>query len=122
MHYAALDGDLELAVRLIAEGAAVGQPDHKGWTPLHFAAQGWHVDVAAKLLDGGAEVDAVDSFGNSPLWRATYESKGRGELITMLLEQGASPDLPNYSGVSSRQLAAKIGNYEVARWFGELRA
>ena len=117
LHYAALEGDLELVTQLIAEGVAVGRPDKNGWTPLHFAAQGWHLDVALKLIDEGAEVDAVDSFGNSPLMRATYDSRGRGELITMLLERGASPDLSSNSGISPRQLAEMIGNYEVARWF-----
>ena len=83
--------------------------------PVHFAAQEGHTEVARVLLRGGAAVDARDSFGNTPLWRAVFESRGRGDTIKVLLAAGANPDLPNESGVSPRQLAERIANLDVAR-------
>jgi hypothetical protein len=50
---------------------------------------------------------------------ATFESKGRGDLIRLLLAKGADPDAPNGSGVSPRHLAERIGNYEVKGFFAD---
>ena len=62
-------------------------------TPLHFAAQQHHVEVAQALLGAGAVVDATDKHGNTPLWKAVFASQGRGELIALLREAGADPNL-----------------------------
>jgi ankyrin repeat protein len=62
-------------------------------------------------------VDKQDADGNTPLWRAVFESRGEGETISTLLAAGANPDLPSKSGVSARDLAARIGNFDVARFF-----
>jgi ankyrin repeat protein len=61
-------------------------------------------------------VDAQDTWGNTPLWRAVFESRGRGDTIQALLAAGAKPDLPNQSGVTPRQLAERIGNFDVAQF------
>jgi hypothetical protein len=59
------------------------------------------------LLRAGARVDAPDTRGNTPLWRAVFESRGRGDTIQALLAAGANPDLPNQSGVTPGQLAER---------------
>jgi hypothetical protein len=120
LHYAAREGDLARVEALIASGLDPSSADDDGWTPLHFAAQAHSLATCEALLRAGAAVDVHDSFGNSPLWRATFESRGRGEVIALLLRHGADPDLSNRSGVSPVRLARTIANYDVARHFVEV--
>ena len=95
--------------------------DRRGYTPLHFAAQEWSIEAADALLEAGASVDAVDQHGNTPLWTATFNSKGRGELIEILRSRGADPGHRNKAGGSPLELARLIANYNVAQWHADLR-
>jgi hypothetical protein len=57
------------------------------------------------------------SDGGLSLWCATFDSRGRGDVIRLLLSKGADPDAVNDSGGSSRQHAERIGNYDVKQFF-----
>jgi ankyrin repeat protein len=72
------------------------------------------------LLDAGAEVDAVDAHGATPLWRAVFDSNGRGELVVLLRERGADPHEENRHGSSPLGLARTIGSFDVAQYFRDL--
>lgn len=102
-----------LAERLIAEGCLIDQQDRQGWAPLHFAAQEWSVPVASVLIAKGAHVDLKDQHGNTPLGKAVLNSRGRGDLIKLLIEAGADPDEENAHGISPRGLAETIANFDV---------
>jgi len=106
--YAARDGRLETMRILVAGGADVNQTDANLITPLLMATTNNHVDVARFLIDHGADINRSDWYGRTPLWaavetrnmdvdNATFEnSVGRGpflELITVLLERGANPNI-----------------------------
>jgi ankyrin repeat protein len=117
LHYAALEGRTDDIQALIDSGADINLPDKDGRTPLHFAAQQYQVRSAELLCKAGADIQARDKFGNTALWRATFDSRGREDLIRLLLASGANPDAANDSGVSPRQLAERIGNYDVKRFF-----
>lgn len=101
---------------LLASSADVNLADRNGWRPLHFAANDYRVDVAELLLNGGAQVDSVDHHGNTPLFRATFASQGRGNMISLLRQHGAQPSHANKHGVSPLALATNIANYDVAKW------
>jgi ankyrin repeat protein len=94
--------------------------DLHGFTPLHLAAQQWAVDAARELLQGGANVDAKNVYGNTPLFVAVFNSRGRGELISLLRDNGADARIANESGQSPVGLARLIGNYDVARYFDDV--
>ena len=112
-------GDVAMLRWLLTKGSALDQQDRNGWTALHFAAQAYAVEMAALLLAAGATVDVPDIHGNTPLWRAAFESRGRGAMLHLLLTHGANPDQSNNSDVSPRQLAETIANFDVKQFFAQ---
>ena len=116
---AAIDGKIEIARALIQAGAGVDFRDGLGNTALHYAAQEYRPEVSRTLLDAGATVDLEDIHGNSPLWRAVFHSRGRGDLIEILLAAGADRGRRNKRGKSPLDLARTIANDDVIRFFGE---
>lgn len=116
LFHAVIDGRLQLARELIKAGADVNAQDRSGSAPLHFAAQEHRIAIAKGLLDNGARVDIQDCHGNTPLGTAVFESRGRGQMITLLLRHGADKQLKNHHGVSPKDLADNIANYDVRRF------
>ncbi len=106
--YAARKGCVGCAKYLLAGGADVNLTDPDGVTPLLLATLNLNFDVAAFLVQHGADVDKWDFWGRSPLYAAvdmnTLPVGGRADrppsgattdvqLIRMLLEAGANPNL-----------------------------
>ncbi len=106
--YAARKGCLGCAQYLLAGGADINLSDPDGVTPLLLATLNLNFDVAALLVRHGADVDKWDFWGRSPLYAAvdmnTLPVGGRADrpsagavtgvqLIGMLLEAGANPNL-----------------------------
>jgi uncharacterized protein len=120
LHYAAFANNVALAKERLAAGDDPNLGDRQGFAPLHLAAQQWSVEVAKLLLDNGAEVDAQNRFGNTPLFVAVFNSRGRGDLISLLRDRGADPLKANESGQTPAGLARLIGNYDVARFFEDV--
>jgi ankyrin repeat protein len=68
--YAARDGRLDAARRLIDAGADVELSDANGIRPLLMAVLNNNLDVARALITKGADINADDFWGRSPLWAA----------------------------------------------------
>lgn len=117
LHLCVLQVDVPLIRILLDLGIDVSLGDRMGWTALHFSARDHTVHVAEILLDAGCPVDIEDKFGNTPLSTAVFESRGRGEMITLLLKRGADRYKENKAGVSPKGLAESIANYNVRQWF-----
>lgn len=121
LHYVAVDvAESEQGsetLRLIKLGVDVNAHDNNGWTPLHFAAQAQSFTVAKILIEHGSNIETKDTFGNTPLFRAVFNSQGKGDVIKLLLKSGADPESRNNNGVSPKSLAEKISNYDVKNYF-----
>jgi uncharacterized protein len=120
LHTAAIAGNAARCRELLAECANPNAVDANGWAPLHFVVQSRGLEVVDTLIVAGALVDIIDSHGNSPLWRAVFSSQSDGRVIERLRAAGADAYLANSSGVSPLDLARKMGNYDVAQFFGDL--
>ena len=106
--YAARDGRVEAARLLLAAKADINQTDANAITPLISAIVNNRVEVARLLIDSGADIQAADWYGRTPLWAAvetrnmdvdnatfsnSIEREPLLELITVLLEKGANPNV-----------------------------
>jgi ankyrin repeat protein len=116
LHHACIEKEAELVDILLAAKARPDVADSNGMTPLHYAARSYQVGIAEKLVRSGVVVDAIDAHGNTPLFAATFDSKGRGDMIRLLLKAGADKNHTNKHGASPASLASTIANYDVAQW------
>jgi ankyrin repeat protein len=115
--HAGIDNKLDAAKLLLASGASVDAQDKLGNSALHYAAQNYHLEMASLLIANHATVDIQDIHGNTPLWRAVFNSRGRGDLIAILLNAGAEKNHRNKTGKTPLALAKTISNYDIGRFF-----
>ena len=91
LHWAALNGNAEIAGLLVGAGADLEAATRLGaHTPLHVAAKEGHGELVEILAGAGAEVGAVTETGATPLHFAA--ASGNVRAITALLDSGAAVD------------------------------
>jgi ankyrin repeat protein len=118
LFHAATDNRLEAAKLLLEAGAQADAQDESGNAALHQAAQDYHPEMASLLIDQGrAKVDIEDDYGNTPLWRATFNARNRGEVIAILLRAGADRNHRNKRGKTPLDVAKTIANYDAMQFF-----
>lgn len=106
--YVAREGSVECAKALIEGGADINMYTRDRETPLVLSLENQHFDLAKYLISAGADIDKWDLYGRSPLYTAvdlsTLPTGGRPdtpstdkttalEVIQMLLDKGANPNL-----------------------------
>jgi ankyrin repeat protein len=107
-------GFKDIVLELCLAGANINHQDKKGKTPLHFASIHKQLDIAKILIQSGANVNLRDDNGNTPIFDAIFNSGGNPEIILFLKENGADYLTENKHGVSPRELANIIGNFDVS--------
>lgn len=118
LHDAAQNGDLDQVVRLLDEGASIGEPDEAGEPPLMIAALAGHEAVVALLLDRGADVAIRNRGGLTALHAAAYG--GHEAVVRLLLERGAAlEDRENLYKMTPLHAAAEEGHTGIVALFIE---
>lgn len=114
---AIVNGFSEIVYELCLSGLNVNIHDKNGKTPLHFAAIYKQFDCTKILIDFGAHVNATDVNGNTPLFDAIFNSGGDTNILLLLKSNGADYLSKNKYGVSPKDLADTIGNFDVSYLF-----
>lgn len=117
LYDAIVKGFLEIVVELCSSGANVNLQDKNGKTPLHFSSIYNQLEISKVLIQYGSDVNLRDKNGNSPIFDAIFNSKGNPEIILLLKENGADYTRPNNYGVSPKELAKTIGNFDLSYIF-----
>ncbi|XP_035015331.2 dynein axonemal heavy chain 12 [Hippoglossus stenolepis] len=95
LHECAFLGLENFVYLLLESGADPNACDVRKKTPLALAAQNGHLNVVEGLLQKGAHV-WCESDSGTILFDAA--ASGNPDIITLLLDNGADPNLPLYSG------------------------
>jgi ankyrin repeat protein len=115
LHWAALNGDADVAQMLLYAGANVGAKTRiGGYTPLHLAAQIGNASVIAPLVAAGAQVGAATATGTTALMQAAHS--GSTESVRILLENGADPNAKETAnGQNALMFAAASDRLDVVK-------
>jgi ankyrin repeat protein len=106
---AALKGQQDLVMKLIARDADINKP---GWTPLHYAATNGHVAIMKVLLEKHAFIDAQSPNGTTPLMMAAMY--GSSEAVKLLVDEGADLAMKNQQGMSALDFAKRANRGDTA--------
>lgn len=102
----------------LAGGADVRSLDSYDGTGLIRAADRGFVDVVARLLETDIDVDHVNNLGWTALLEAIILGAGGArhtEVVRLLLEAGANPNLADGNGVTPLAHAREAGHEEMER-------
>jgi ankyrin repeat protein len=107
--FAAVDANcLDLATKLLDQGASVDARDRLGARPLSHAAKSGHLQMVDLLLARGAPIDARNLAGATALYFAAEGS--HISIAQRLMEHGADVKLTGRSGISPIAAASYAGN------------
>lgn len=86
-----------------------------GFTALHFAAFFNHPEIARALIRHGADVSAVAKNPMKVMPLHSAAAAHSGEIVRLLVENGAPPNVPQEGGWVPLHEAAQIGDKEMVK-------
>lgn len=115
--YAGAEGFNEVLQLTLAAGADVASINRYGGTALIPASEHGHVETAKILIAAGVPVNHVNNLGWTALQEAILLNNGgprQQEVVRLLLEAGADPDIRDPEGRTALQNAERLGFAEIA--------
>ena len=106
LHFAAINGDIEIVRSLLSRGAKINAKNRYGDTPLHDAVLSNKIGVVELLINHGADVNAGNSKNMTPLHVAIENDAGK--IVELLLIRSASVHAEGQYG-TPLHLAAERG-------------
>jgi ankyrin repeat protein len=104
---------IEIVRLLLDLGADVNAADYFGETPLHRAVSRGNVDIVVLLLERGAYVNTKNNDGKTPLSEGISRKSITPEIVSLLLESGAKPDVSDNQDMTSLHWAVDMDSSEV---------
>ncbi|HNR32696.1 MAG TPA: ankyrin repeat domain-containing protein [Candidatus Hydrogenedentes bacterium] len=115
LHYAAVNGLVEIMTYFLEKGVDVDVRSSRGFTPLLLAAQAGQLATVKLLVEHGADLRAqpVDEYGLCPLHAAAFNNAA--EVARYLVEQGTPVDARSGKGNTALHLAAENGAIDAVK-------
>lgn len=108
---AARNGDSDVLVPLLDQGAPIDLRDSRGNSLVMLAAYHGHAALVAELASRGADLDLLNERGQSPLSGAVF--KADHATVKVLADAGADPDLGTPSARDTAEYFAVEGMAEL---------
>jgi uncharacterized protein len=115
--YAGAEGFNEVLRLTLAAGADVASTNRYGGTALIPASEHGHVETVRILIGAGVPVNHVNNLGWTAMQEAVLLNSGgprQQEVVRLLLEAGADPDIRDPEGRTALQNAERLGFAELA--------
>lgn len=106
LHFAAQEGQLEIAEFLLTQEVDVNAVNDELWTPLHLAVQEGDVDMAELLLSHDANPDIRNEDDIAPIDIAIDYNNKYNRLISMIMPmlEAEIPETDKESGESEEEM------------------
>lgn len=108
------NGNNQIVLDLLHNGANVNSITEGGANPLILACQNGHDGTVQTLLNNGADVNFQGKNNASPLHRACHNE--HESIVHRLVENGANVNLCQIDGASPLLIACQNGNESIARF------
>jgi ankyrin repeat protein len=117
---AARNSTVEIGLTIIRHGADINKTGYNGYTPLIAAVDAQNDDFAILLLEQeGIDVNAQTSIGTTALRKAVSFNFYDINIIEMLLESGADPNIADADGYTPLDSSLiNLGKFELLLKFG----
>ncbi|MDQ0925073.1 ankyrin repeat protein [Pseudarthrobacter sp. W1I19] len=115
--YAGAEGFNEVLRLTLDAGADVASTNRYGGTALIPASEHGHVETVRILIAAGVPVNHVNNLGWTAMQEAILLNNGgprQQEVVRMLLDAGADPDIRDREGRTALQNAERLGFAEIA--------
>jgi ankyrin repeat protein len=116
--YAASAGDVTMFNWLLAHDADLNAKDHQNHSVLIHAVDNDQKEVVRELLKHGPDLNIQDDGGDTALMRAVYHD---AELVEMLLDAGADPEIANSSELTAINVAVASEKSTIVRLLASRR-
>ncbi|MDR1290422.1 MAG: ankyrin repeat domain-containing protein [Planctomycetaceae bacterium] len=118
LHTAAKNGDEDMLVRLIQDGANPDAVTKLNWSPLHLSAKYGHLGCCRKLLNAGASINIPTKLRFfTPFHVAALE--GYTEIVQLFLEYGADINVRTAEGWTPLHAAVEHAHLDTVRFLLE---